>query len=163
MQINVTVEDIESVDLTTVVGERSRYDRDLEERVSEDVTLGDEVAKRITAKLTKDEEYPGLRKRFLQIRDEEIRAALRPIVDETIAGPLQKTNSYGEPVGETTTLRALIMAETEKLLRTKADSYGRDSETVLGKFVREQIAHAFTKELAAVVADDHRARPAAER
>lgn len=154
MQINVTVADIESVDLTTVVGERTRYDLDLEENVSEDVTIGDEVAKRITAKLTKADEYPGLRKRFLDIRDDEIRKAVEPIVAEAIAGPIQKTNVYGEPNGQTTSIRELIMAEANSLLTKSADSYNRGSETVLGKYVREQIAAAFVKELAAVVADE---------
>lgn len=154
MNINVTV-DTEGIDLTTVVGERSRYDHNLEESVTQEVTLGDEVAKRITARLTKDEAYPGLRQRFLTIRDEEIRKALEPIVTDAIAGPIQKTNNYGEPSGGTTTLRELIMAEAQRLATAKVgDGYRGSNETVLAKFVREQIAAAFTKELAAVVAEE---------
>lgn len=155
MNINVTVDGIDGIDLNTVIGERARYDHDIEESVTEGVTLGDEVAKRVTAKLTKDEEYPGLRKRFLTIRDEEIRKAVEPIIAEAISGPIQKTNVYGEPTGQSTTLRELIMAETQRLTTAKAgDSYSRGNETVLAKFVREQIAAAFTKELAAVVAEE---------
>jgi hypothetical protein len=154
MEITVKV-DTTGIDLTTVIGERSRYDHDIEEGVSEDVTLGDEVAKRITAKLTKDEEYPGLRKRFLAIRDEEIRKALEPVIVAAISGPIQKTNNYGEPSGGTTTLRELIMDEAQRLATAKvSDGYRSSSETVLAKFVREQIAAAFTKELAAVVAEE---------
>src|SRR5688572_27698447 len=138
MNINVTV-DAEGIDLTTVIGERGYYDHDTEETITQDVTLGDEVAKRIATRLTKDSEYPGLRKRFLAIRDEEIRKAVEPIITEAISGPIQKTNNFGEPTGQTTTLRELIMVETQRLATagTKND-YGRNSgETVLAKFVRE--------------------------
>lgn len=154
MNINVTVADIDGIDLTTVVGERTRYDHDLEESVSQDVTLGDEVAKRITARLTKDDEYPGLRKRFLDIRDEEIRKAIEPIVTEAISGEIHKTNTYGEPTGQTTTIRELIMAEAKAYVTKSADSYNRGGETVLQKWVREQIATAFAKELATVMAEE---------
>lgn len=154
LQINVTVDAIDGIDLTTVIGERSRYDHDLEESVPEDVTLGDEVARRITARLARDEEYPGLRKRFLSIRDEEIRKAVEPIVQSAIAEPITLTNTYGQPTGGTTTLTELIMAEAKSYISKSADSYNRSGETVLQKWVREQIAAAFAKELAAVLADE---------
>lgn len=153
MQINVTVADIESVDLTTPIETRTRYDED-GDREEYEVTLGHLVASKVTAQLSKDDSWGGIKKRFLDIRDEEIRKAVAPIVEEAITGPIQKTNNYGEPTGQTTTVRELVMKEASALLTKSADSYGRGSETVLQKFVREQIAAAFTKELAAVVAEE---------
>lgn len=153
MNINVTVEDIESVDLATTIETRSRYDSD-GEREDYEVTVGHLVAEMVTKKLSKDDSWGGVKKRFLTIRDEQIRKAVEPIVAEAISGPIQKTNSYGEPTGKTTSIRELVMAEATALLTKSSDSYSRSGETVLQKFVREQIAAAFTKELAAVVADE---------
>lgn len=153
MQINVKVEDIESVDLATPIETRYRYDED-GDRESYEVTIGHLVADKVFAALKKDDNWGGVHRKFLEIRDEEIRKAVQPIVTEAIAGPIQKTNNYGEPTGQSTTVRELVMAEASALLTRSADSYGRGSETVLQKFVREQIAAAFTKELAAVVAEE---------
>jgi hypothetical protein len=154
MDINVTVDGLDRIDLTTVIAQRVRYDEDGERDVTSDVTLGERVAALVAAKLTKDDEYPGLRKRYLDIRTEVIREMVTPIVAEAISGPIQKTNVYGEPTGATTSIRELIIAEASALLTKSADHYGRGSETVLQKFVREQIAATFTKELAAVVAKE---------
>jgi hypothetical protein len=153
MQINITVEGVDQVDLATPIETRSRYDED-GDRETYEVTIGHLIADRVTAGLKKDDSWGGIKKRFLDIRDEEIRKAVEPIVTEAISGPIQKTNTYGEPTGGTTSIRELIMAEASKLLTKSADSYNRSSETMLAKFVREQIAAAFTKELAAVVAEE---------
>jgi len=153
MQINVSVEDIKSIDLSTPVETRYLYDADGEREECE-VTLGHLVADRVTAALRQDDSWGGVKKRFLDIRDEEIRAAVQPIVAEALAGPIQKTNGYGEPTGTATSIRELIMEEASALLTKPADSYGRGRETVLQQFVRKEISVAFTKELAAVVAEE---------
>lgn len=154
MQINVTVEGVEPIDMATPIETRTRYDAD-GDREEYDVTIGHLVAGKVFAELKKDERWGGIKGRFLEIRDEEIRKAVEPIVAEAIAGPVQQTNLYGEPTGKTTSIRELIVAEASKLLTKSADNYNRgQGETVLQKFVREQIAVAFTKELAAVVAKE---------
>lgn len=150
MQINVTVEGLDAIDLSTVVGERRRYDHDTEEYVTTDLTLGDEVARRVTALLTKDDQWDGLRKKFLAIRDEEIREAVRPIVAAAITETLTKTNQYGQPTGETTTLTELIVADANKLLTERSD-YGRGT-TLAQRIVAESIGQAFKNELAKALA-----------
>ncbi len=154
MEINVTVEGIDGIDMKTVIGETRAWDDEHDAYRTKELTIGEVVAARVTAELTKDESYPGLRKQFLAIRDEEIREAVKPIVEQVILAPVQRTNEYGEATGETTTLRALVVAETKKVLALKADSYGRGSETVLQKFVRDEISAAFKKELAEVLAEE---------
>jgi hypothetical protein len=154
VQINVTVEDIESIDLTTPIETRRRYNDDTEEYEEREVTIGHLVANQVTAHLTRDDNWGGIKRKFLEIRNEEIRKAVEPLVTEAISGPITKTNVYGEPSGETTTIRELIMAEAKTLLTKSADQYNRNSETVLQKVVREQISAAFTKELAAVLAEE---------
>ena len=152
MNINVTVEDLGDIDLTTVVGERSRYDHDIEESVTVEVTLGDEVAKRLTAKLTKDDQWDGLRKRFLAIRDEEIREAVKPLVAEAITAAIEQTNGFGERTGKSTTMRELVMAEAKKVFTERAD-YGRGS-TLAQRIVADAVGAAFNRELAAAIADE---------
>lgn len=154
MQINVTVEDIESVDLATPIETHSRYDAD-GEREDYQVTIGHLIAEMVTKKLSKDDSWGGIKKRFLDIRDEEIREAVKPIVTEAIGAPIQKTNTYGEATGPATSIRELIIAEATNLLGRKVDDgYRSNGETVLQKFVREQITAAFAKELAGVVAEE---------
>lgn len=152
LQINVTVDGVDGIDLATVVGTRSRYDHDIEETVSEDLTLGDEVAKRITKLLTKDDAWDGLRKRFLAIRDEEIRAAIKPIVEEAVIGAIELTNGYGERSGQTTTIRELVMAEAKKQFTERSD-YGRGS-TLAQRIVTEQTNQAFARELLAEITEE---------
>ena len=52
-----------------------------------------------------------LGKLVAQTREDEVRRQVAPLVEETIQGPIQRTNRYGEPLGEPTTLRSLV-AET---------------------------------------------------
>lgn len=155
INVNVTVDGADGIGLNTEIRETQTWDDESEEYVKNPVTLGDAVAGKLTAMLVKDERYASLRKRFLEIREEEIRRAVQPIVIDAINAPVQKTNTFGEATGGTTTVRELIVAEAKKIAERPFDtSYNSRSgnETALGKFVREQIAAAFTKELAAVVA-----------
>lgn len=145
MQINVNVEDIESVDLATPIETRYRYDED-GEREQYEVTIGHLIAKQVTAKLTADDSWNGLRKKFLEIRDEEIREAVEPIVTAAITETLTQTNSYGQPTGKTTTLTELIVADANKLFTERSD-YGRGT-TLAQRIVTEAIGHAFKNELA---------------
>lgn len=151
MQINVTVEGIDGIDLNTVLGEEiAYYNPETEETERRPQTLADLVAKKVTALLTKDDSWGGLRKRFLQIRDEEMRTAVKPIVAEALAGPIQKTNRYGEPTGATTTMRELIIAEVSKALHEKADRFSSSGPTFLHKAVAETVRAMLDAELKAV-------------
>jgi len=151
INVNVTVDGQDGIDLTTEVQTVRRYDGELDDYVETPVTLGEIVARRISADLTKDDSYPGLRKRFLELRDEEIREQVKPLVTEALTGPIQKTNTYGEPTGQTTSMRELVMAEAKKIVSKPTDSYGR-GETFLQKLVREEISRAFIGELNKVMA-----------
>jgi len=151
MEINVNVEGVEALDLTTVIAERVRYDEDGEPETT-DVTLGERVAALIAAKLTKEEEWGGLRKRYLDIRTEVIREQVTPIVAEAISGPIQKTNIYGEPTSGTTTLRELIMSEVSTVINQKADRHRSDSQTLLQRNISQAVKTILEKELSEVFA-----------
>jgi hypothetical protein len=138
--VNITVT-VDEVTLDTVLHE---YD-------GEQTTVGDQVAFAIMQKLVSDRDvYPLLRKRVSQIRDEEIRAAVTPLITETLTRPFRQTNGYGEAAGPETTLSALIVAEAKALMTKPADAYSRSGQTVLGKIVAEEVSRAFKT----VVADE---------
>lgn len=144
MQINVTVEGIEAVDLNTPV---VNVDTD------EPVTLADVIADRAVRTLAY-EDGRDLRHRIGQIRDEQIRAAVLPQVAAAIETGLQQTNSWGEPVGEPTSLRDLILKEAKEAISRPADAYDRKKGTVLEKVVREAVDRTIRAELSAVLAEE---------
>jgi hypothetical protein len=151
IQFNVTVEGLDAIALGTVVNTTAYYNAD-DERVEAGRTLGDVIAEQVTARLTKDTAWPDLRARYTEFRDEEIRKAIGPLIQAAIAKPIQQTNAYGSPVGESTTLTELIVKEATAFLTRSADNYNRGGETVLQKWVREQVEKALVKELAEVMA-----------
>lgn len=118
-----------------------------------DVTLGSEVARRLANHVIHDREtWPPFRDRVLQIRDEEIREQVRPLIAEALAKSLQQTNNFGEPTGQTTTLSEVIVAEAKRVMTQKAgDSYNRSNRTILQDMVAKEVQAALAKEIADAV------------
>lgn len=153
MNIEVTVHANE-IDLNTVVDGTIRgYDPEHDEYVTSPKTLADVIAEHVREEITKGAEWQEEKRRFREIRDEEVRKALAPVIERALTDPILPTNAYGEPTsGAPTTLRELIAKEAKRQVSARADNgYRSSSETVLGKFVREQIDAAFRNELAEIV------------
>jgi hypothetical protein len=154
--MNITVK-IDEISLSTVVDEVLVYEADDDDFGREPAgtvntrTVGHLVAEMIMDRIVKDDRYPSLVKRVTAIRNEEIREAVRPAIEEAVNGPVRQTNSYGEPTGATTTLRELIAAEASKFINSPVDAYNRDRGTHLSKLVREQVQEAFAAEVKAAV------------
>ena len=142
---------IDDLDLNEKIG--GYYDED-GDYVGSKTVAGAVIAK-LVERAVKGDSYSGLKKRVEQIRDEAILAAIEPVIAEALAKPLQKTNSYGEPVGSETTLRDLIMERVRKTLGISTeDSYrnGRyEHSTTLEKLVRAQVDAAIHEEIAEAV------------
>jgi len=150
--VNITVT-VDEVTLDTVVADGIRYNEDGEpyRTIDGQATIADLVAAQITERLSKEDAWGGLRKRASEIRAEAIREAVRPQIEEAIAKPIQKTNSYGEPVGEPTTLRELIIDEARKAVNEPVDKYARDKGTFLTQAVKREIQAALSAEIADAV------------
>jgi hypothetical protein len=146
--VNITV-NVDNVDLTSDIGHS--YDED---GVQTARTLGEEVARKVANTLMRDEEYPGLRRKVMDLRVEEIREQLKPIVSAAIEEGVRETNRYGEPVGEPTTLRALIIKEVGDLLRRPVDNYSREKGTWVQALVKENVQKVLREELGAALADE---------
>lgn len=140
MQLEVNVSD---VNLSDVVREDSEY--------APAVKLGDLVVGELVQRYMQTEDWPSLRKRITQVRDEEIRALVLPIIAEAVAKPVQKTNTYGDPIGEATSLREVILDEARKLLQgAKGDSYNR-KEPLGRQLIREMVDKELRAELAEAI------------
>lgn len=139
MNINVTVD---GVTLDSLVREGSDHERGW--------TIGQEVARMALERLTHDREgWDGIGQRVHRIQDEEIREAVRPLIAEALTRPFRQTNSFGEPVGQETTLSSVIVEEARKAFKVRADTYG-SSQTVLQKLVADEVHKAFS----GVIADE---------
>jgi hypothetical protein len=132
MEIDVKVGD---VDLTTELYPETEY------RHPE--TIGDVVARELANRFVNNRDlWPPLMQRVTELRDEEIRAQIAPLIAEAIGGGITQTNAFGETTGKPTTLREVIVAEVKRTV-TKPVSSGY-SETLLQKIVREEVAKTFT-------------------
>lgn len=146
MNITVTVDEIA---LDTVVAEVFGYDSESGEPYEQgSKTVADLVAEQIVHKIMASKDYRGMQERIREIRSEVIREAVRPQVDEAIAAPIRKTNTWGEPVGEATTLREVIIDEARKLMNEPLDRYAQGKGTYLTKAVRDEVKAALSAEIA---------------
>jgi hypothetical protein len=149
LNIEIKVDDIT---LSTVVGDVVDFDEDGDAvSTGRERTVADLVAAQIVNQVVRDARYPNLVDQVTRIRDEEIRAAVKPTIEQAINRPIRKTNYYGEATGEETTLTEVIVEEARKLLEEPADQYRREQGTVLQQAVRAEVKRAFEAEIADAV------------
>jgi hypothetical protein len=138
MKIDVNVS---GIDLDTLVNEPSEY--------VAPVTVADKVAEQLVREAMKADSWKPLVQRVREIRDEEIRKLVLPAITEAFEKPIQKTNAYGEPIGQPATLREVVVHEARKILNgTKGDAYGRNAP-----LAQDLINQMVTRELRAELAD----------
>jgi len=148
--VNIEIK-VDDITLDTIVGKVVGFDEDGDAYETGQRTVADLVAEQIVKKLVADQRYPTLRDMVLEIRKEEIRAAVRPSIDEALARPIYKTNTYGERTGTETTLAELIADEARKQLGEPADRYSNGKGTVLQQAIRTEVQAAFKAEIAEAV------------
>jgi metal-responsive CopG/Arc/MetJ family transcriptional regulator len=144
--MNITVK-VDEVSLDTVVAEVFAFDSDGEEYQQGERTVADIVSAQIVDRLVQERGWPTLRDKVQEIRSEVIREVLRPQIEEAVAKPIQKTNGYGEPVGEPTTLRELIVDEVRKAVNAPANKYSSDRSSFLAQAVAKEVQNALGKEI----------------
>jgi hypothetical protein len=148
-----------SLDLDQYIANHVGYDP-AGEPVSQSATVEDLILDLAAEKMlhravlkNSDDTYGGLRKRIADLRDALIDEQLAPLVTEALNGEFRKTNSYGEPTGEPTTLRDEIARQVNAWLTTKAgDSYNRTGLTRLQQIVAAEVDKAMVKDLSGVIA-----------
>ena len=144
--------EVAGIGLDTIISEIMRWNGpDDEPSVEGHVTIGSIVASQLTALLVKDDQWPQLREQALRIREEMIRTALAPLLEEALTQGFRKTNGYGEPTGDPVTLRQIIIGEAHAMLKAPNDSY-RNEVSPLKKLIRTEIEAMLAKEIKEVVA-----------
>lgn len=141
MQVTVNVEDINLADVI------NQYT---------DQTLAEALVEKLTLRIVQDDSYKGIAERVRQIRDEEIRAALTPVIAAALAEPIHPTNAWGEKTGTLTTLREVIIAEARKWMDVKGErGYGsrEDGLTNLQRMIRDEVRAGFENEIKAMVTE----------
>ncbi len=141
--MNITV-NVDEVTLQSLIREATEY--------SGPHTVGDEVASQIVTRILSDHDlWPPLRDKVTEVRDEVIREKVTPLIAETFARTLTKTNVYGEATGQTTTLSEVIVAEAKRIMTQPNDSYSRSRRTVLQEMVADEVKRALGAEIADAV------------
>lgn len=151
MEIQVIVPEIT---LRTVIGEVVRFDEDGDHFPDGEITVGDKVAKIIAEGAMRNPEYASLKERISNIRSEEIREVLKPVIREALEGPVYKTNTYGDRTGQQTTLRELIQEEAAAMWSTSKNTYGSRQDTV-AELVAQEVRKQIGSEVAKAVKQAH--------
>lgn len=122
--------------------------------------VADLAAKQLMVELKADtDRYRTLRQEVATIRSEAVRSFVDTQLRQLLDGEVHRTNGFGEPVGQPTTLRAVIVEEAKRAL-TDATVTRRGYQakwTLLQDVVHEQVtkvlAKEFTEEVAAAKAE----------
>jgi hypothetical protein len=140
--MNITV-NVDEISLDTAIAAVFEYDSDGSPYQKGERTVADLVAEQITARLAKDARYPALLDQLRDIRAEVIREAVRPQIEQALAAPVQKMNTFGEPMS----LRDLIVAEARKAVNEPADRYSSRGGSFLEQAVEKAVKDALGAEI----------------
>lgn len=118
--------------------------------------VAEDVARLVLQSIKNDttrDTYRSLRERAATIRDEEIRAAIKPAIEQAVTATMQPTDIYGNPKGEPKTTHELIVEHATKVLTAKnTDHYARDKgQNIVEKFIAAEVHAALDKELKAAL------------
>lgn len=111
----------------------------------------DEMVRRATR--DSDSGWHSLAQQVQRVRAEAIRAKVEAEVESALTAEFRQTNSFGEPIGEPTTLRALIAKQAQDAVKlgVARPGYG-EKEGVATRVIRDEVDKVLAKELAETVA-----------
>ena len=76
----------------------------------------------------------------------QARESARGVIVEVLAGPIQRTDGYGNHRGEPTTVREMVLAEVDRWMRLPKSEYGSRGET-MGDSLQKIVDEILRKEL----------------
>lgn len=150
-EMDIKVE-VGSVDLTTQIGEHYTQVGE-DDWATRPMTLGARVAQLLADEVMKGDDWRDLRRQVTDLRAEEVKRQLVPIVSDALAEQIQKTDSYGHPTGKPVHMAELVVQEVHKWLRdSNSNSYSGPSN--LTQLVRTEVDRALKQELGTAIADE---------
>ena len=106
-----------------------------------------EVARQVIAQVGR-EATDRIRADVYDTRGRMITEAVQPLIAEAVTKAVQATDPYGQPKGEPTTLREIIVqAATSQLTQPTSERYGSPRETVVQRIIREEVEGVVKREL----------------
>jgi hypothetical protein len=88
----------------------------IEEDYDGQETIGDRVVRQLVSTAVKGDNWKSFQKRVEEIRDSMIREAVATEIEAALSKPFTRTNQWGEPQGEETTLRQVLAEEAKRAL-----------------------------------------------
>lgn len=110
-----------------------------------------EAARQVVSSLEKK-----VKEDFRGLLNQAVLERVGPVVQECMDAPIQKTNSYGEPVGSTLSMRELILESAQKYLGESVNRSGYPergsgtqsrAEHFIAKVIDEQLGYAMKKQI----------------
>lgn len=144
---------INELTMETIVAKAFERDEDGDIIGEGGVRLGDAIVDRLVHEIKHGENSyfnPDIKKRVKEIRDEEIRTAVRDEITAALTTPIHATNSFGERTGVPTTLREIIFKEAQKALGTTGNRYESD-KSMMDKIIGSEIQKALAAEIKPVL------------
>lgn len=122
-------------------------------------TIGDKVVSELVGIAVRGDKWDSVTRRVKEIREEEIRKAVTAEIVEALSAPIQRTNSYGEKVGQETTLREVIANEAREVMQISKRSGAWRSDIPqhiqpLWELIKSEAAAAVTKVIKQEVAEE---------
>lgn len=95
-----------------------------------------------------------IRDRVRAIRDDEIREAVRPSIEEALTKAIQPTDVYGTPKGEPVTLREhIVQTASDWLTKKSSERYGEKAMSPAERLIKEEVTRVFDREVKAALDD----------
>lgn len=116
------------------------------------ISLGDKVIERLVRTLT-DKFEAQAQKQLHEALKSSIETKATELVEAAVNAPIRKTNTWGEPVGEPTSLRDMIDQKVKEFLGSRIDSgyTGSHPRTFIQNMVGKQVEASMQKEFAAAI------------
>jgi hypothetical protein len=151
-----------TIGLDTPVTRIPRYSGDPDDEPEDATTLRDLIIERAAAQLShaSRDVTEKVRARAIEMVEEGMRERVAALIEDTLTNPIRQTNTWGEPTGEPTTLRSLIIKEGQSwLVRPiprdgSGGRYNRDDATKASAavLIRDTVDSVMSRELADQVA-----------
>lgn len=88
----------------------------IEEDYDGQSTIGDRVVSQLVQIAVRDDSWRDFQKRVAEIRTSMIREAVATEIESALSKPFTRTNQWGEPQGEETTLRQVLAEEAKRAM-----------------------------------------------
>lgn len=146
-----------TIGLDTPVEDIRRWSGDPEDPEPEPAqTIRDVIVERAASMLAHSSRDLNrkVQERAMQMVEEGMRARVDALIEETLTNPVRKTNDWGEPVGEPTTLRAMVLKEAQGWLTRQpsrdGSRYRSDDATKASaaELVQKTVDEVMSRELA---------------